>query len=117
MVDQQQCKHEKVDKAINEARWVCQPCGTEFVPMDAVQQIMEDNDRVLETVAAIFSGTLWDLHERAFEAHGTPMPHADPIKDGVQDAQEANCEESGHRFSAEGVCVRCMKPQFIGGGS
>lgn len=91
--------------------WACtdsDDCTQMFVPMDAVMQVEQENEKVLDTVTAVFAATLWDLHERAFEAHGIPHATSDATSEAV-------CEEKGHKMDGQGVCQRCGHSPFLGG--
>ena len=87
--------------------WACSSCTGLFLPVDAVAQIEEENDRILDLVVGVFSATLWDLHERSFAGHGVPLPASDPLTEQV-------CEEKGHERDETGVCTRCGHSPFLG---
>jgi hypothetical protein len=95
--------------------WACadgDDCDQLFVPIDAVMEVEQKNDDILDAVTAVFSATLWDLHERAFEAHGIPHAKDDPMAVAV-------CEEKGHLLDPDHddgqTCVRCAYSPFLGG--
>lgn len=104
------CDHKTIEPTENENEWACTGCHMLFVPALALIDTVEKNDEVLDTVTAVFSATLWDLHERAFAIHGDPMPPDRPLEDAI-------CEKTGHvRDPETNVCTRCgADSPFLGG--
>lgn len=88
---------------------VCSRCGDQFVHIEAVQQVEQESDRMIDMLAGVLSSVVWDLHEKAFEKHGVPHPESDPTA-------EAICEEKGHDRGDDGTCKRCGDSPFLGGG-
>lgn len=109
--DPDTCKHDNVSKSVSEPPvWACQHCGTGFLPAGALAYVEQQNEEVLDTVTAVFSAVLWELHERAFEAHGIPHGQGGEL-------EEAVCDQKGHEVGDAGMCVRCGHSPFLGGGS
>lgn len=105
------CDHKTIvrEETSNGPMWSCtaDDCVVMFLPADALMAVEQTNEQVLDTVAAVFSATLWDLHERAFEAHGIPHAKSDATSDAI-------CEEKGHKMDGQGVCERCGHSPFLG---
>lgn len=106
------CEHKTVvrDETSNGPIWSCtaDDCAAMFLPADALLRVEQENDAVLDSVTAVFAATLWDLHERAFEARGVPHGPGGEIEDAI-------CERVGHKMDGQGCCERCGHSPFLGG--
>lgn len=109
------CQHPQITSRQqngNPVEWRCIDCDLQFAPtlnlVAELDAIRHQNDAMLDMVTAVFSATLWDLHERAFDAHGIPHPHGDPL---ARD-EEPDCV---HDY-IDGKCRHCGHSPFLGGG-
>jgi hypothetical protein len=97
--------------------WVCEDCGVDFLPeytaQDALRQIEEESDNVIDMATGMFSAVLWDLTQRVREEG---IVQADPERvPNMRDYKAQKCEDEGHLPpGADGRCPRCRKSPFFG---
>lgn len=110
---EQPCDHKVVHRSLvsdGYVVWLCDDCETQFIPSSAFAEIENENDRILDMVTGVFSATLWDLHQRAYEAKQVTEPPVDKAA-----LAASICEEKGHlSLSNTGECQRCGFSPFLG---
>lgn len=105
MIDTPDCNHTRVDKAIHEDYWVCQPCGMGFLPIDLSQAVVTTTESVLDAMAGTMSAVLWDFHERAVAKYGAGvMPAPDDI----------DPEDCDHEYRNGDGCSKCGHNPYVG---